>query len=285
MKKLVYFLFAIFPLLTQGQNAPLINANVKGIIVDKASKDPVVGANVSIKGTTNGAITDINGEFSLSTGQTLPFTLVIRSVGYQPLEYLAQNKELKIELSATQTSLQELVVTSRRRAEKVQEVPIPISIIRGQAIEDAGAFNVNRLKELVPTVQLYASNARNTTLNIRGLGSTYGLTNDGIDPGVGFYLDGVYLARPAATALDFIDIEQVEVLRGPQGTLFGKNTTSGAFNITSRLPEFRPSGSFEVSYGNYGYIQAKTSLTGPLGKIWPPGFHSQEHKGTERSTT
>jgi iron complex outermembrane receptor protein len=266
MKKLVYFLFAIFPLLTQGQNAPLINANVKGIIVDKASKEPVVGANVSIKGTTNGAITDINGEFSLSTGQTLPFTLVIRSVGYQPLEYLAQNKELKIELSATQTSLQELVVTSRRRAEKVQEVPIPISIIRGQAIEDAGAFNVNRLKELVPTVQLYASNARNTTLNIRGLGSTYGLTNDGIDPGVGFYLDGVYLARPAATALDFIDIEQVEVLRGPQGTLFGKNTTSGAFNITSRLPEFRPSGSFEVSYGNYGYIQAKTSLTGPLGK-------------------
>src|SRR5690606_5494796 len=99
-----------------------------------------------------------------------------------------------------------------------------------------------------------------------GLGSTYGLTNDGIDPGVGFYLDGVYLARPAATALDFIDVEQIEVLRGPQGTLFGKNTTSGAFNITSRLPEFTPQGNFELSYGNYGYIQAKASLTGPIVK-------------------
>ena len=267
MKNIVkLLLFALIPYLGHAQNVPLINAQIKGVLRDKASREPVVGASVTIRGTTNGAITDINGEFSLTTGQTLPFTLVIRSVGYKTLEYLAESNQLNIELTTTESSLQEVVVTSRRRAEKIQEVPIPISIVRGAAIEDAGAFNVNRLKELVPTVQLYASNPRNTTLNIRGLGSTYGLTNDGIDPGVGFYLDGVYLARPAATALDFIDIEQVEVLRGPQGTLFGKNTTSGAFNVTSRLPEFRPGGTFEVSYGNYGYIQAKTSLTGPLAK-------------------
>jgi iron complex outermembrane receptor protein len=103
-------------------------------------------------------------------------------------------------------------------------------------------------------------------LNIRGLGSSFGLTNDGVDPGVGLYVDGVYYARPAAATLDFIDIEQVEVLRGPQGTLFGKNTTSGAFNITTRKPSFKPGGTFELSYGNYGYIQAKASITGPLTK-------------------
>ncbi len=267
MKNVVnLLLLSLLPYLGHAQNTPLINAQIKGTLRDKASKEPVVGASVTIRGTTNGAISDINGEFSLTTGQTLPFTLIIRSVGYKTLEFLAESNNVNIELTSSEASLQEVVVTSRRRAEKIQEVPIPISIVRGVAIEDAGAFNVNRLKELVPTVQLYASNPRNTTLNIRGLGSTYGLTNDGIDPGVGFYLDGVYLARPAATALDFIDIEQVEVLRGPQGTLFGKNTTSGAFNITSRLPEFRPGGTFEVSYGNYGYIQAKTSLTGPLSK-------------------
>src|SRR5690606_41747656 len=79
--------------------------------------------------------------------------------------------------------------------------------------------------------------------------STFGLTNDGIDPGVGFYVDGVYYARPAAAALDFIDIEQIEVLRGPQGTLFGKNTTAGAFNITTRKPSFTPEVNFEASYG------------------------------------
>jgi iron complex outermembrane receptor protein len=164
------------------------------------------------------------------------------------------------------SQLADVVVSSRRRQEAVQDIPIPIAVIRGAAAEDAGAFNVNRLKELVPTVQLYASNARNTTLNIRGLGSTFGLTNDGIDPGVGFYVDGVYYARPAATALDFVDIERVEVLRGPQGTLFGKNTTAGAFNITTREASFTPSASFELSYGNYGYIQAKGSISGPINK-------------------
>jgi iron complex outermembrane receptor protein len=96
------------------------------------------------------------------------------------------------------------------------------------------------------------------------LGSTYGLTNDGIDPGVGFYVDGVYFARPAATTLDFIDIEQVEVLRGPQGTLFGKNTTAGAFNITTRKPSFTSGATFEASYGNFGFIQAKAAVTGPI---------------------
>src|SRR5690606_31613619 len=117
-----------------------------------------------------------------------------------------------------------------------------------------------------PSVQLYSSNPRNTTLNIRGLGSTFGLTNDGIDPGVGFYVDGVYYARPAATALDFIDVDQIEVLRGPQGTLFGKNTTAGAFNITSRAPKFKAGANVEVSYGNYGFVQAKSSVTGKIAK-------------------
>ena len=159
-----------------------------------------------------------------------------------------------------------VVITSRRRSEVLQDVPIPISVIRGKQVEDAGAFNVNRVKEFVPSVQLYTSNPRNTGINIRGLGSPFGLTNDGLDPGVGFYVDGVYYARPAAATFDFIDVERIEVLRGPQGTLFGKNTTSGAINITTRKPSFKPGANFEVSYGNYGYIQAKASITGPLSK-------------------
>jgi iron complex outermembrane receptor protein len=96
------------------------------------------------------------------------------------------------------------------------------------------------------------------------LGAPFGLTNDGIEAGVGFYVDGVYFARPAAATLDFLDVERIEVLRGPQGTLFGKNTTAGAINITTRRPSFTSGTNFELTYGNYGFVQAKGSITGPL---------------------
>ncbi|MCU0325549.1 MAG: TonB-dependent receptor [Spirosomaceae bacterium] len=265
--KLILSTWAIFLHLTlNAQDKPIINATVSGKVIDATTNEALIGATVSIKGTTNGATTDANGEFALITGQKLPFTLIISSVGYIKKEIVINSSKVEIRLDQDVNSLSDVVVTSRRRQESVQDIPIPISVVRGVTVEDQGAFNVNRLKELVPTVQFYASNARNTTLNIRGLGSTYGLTNDGIDPGVGYYVDGVYYARPAATALDFIDIDQVEVLRGPQGTLFGKNTTAGAFNVTSRAPSFDPTASFELSYGNYGYVQAKASVSGPLSK-------------------
>jgi iron complex outermembrane receptor protein len=261
-----FFLAVILlPFLSSAQE-PTINATIRGTVIDAKTTEKLVGATVTIKGTTNTSSTDANGEFSLITGQKLPFTLIVSYIGYLKKEVLINESKVEIQLEVNNTQLADVVVSSRRRQESIQEIPIPISVIGGTRADDAGAFTVNRLKELVPTVQLYASNARNTTLNIRGLGSTYGLTNDGVDPGVGFYVDGVYYARPAATALDFIDIERVEVLRGPQGTLFGKNTTAGAFNISTRPAAFTPGANFELSYGNLGYIQAKASITGPLSK-------------------
>ncbi|MBL1410647.1 TonB-dependent receptor [Sphingobacterium faecale] len=248
----------------QQETKPIINASLLGTVVDALTKMPITGVTVQLEAVTHQVKTDRDGRFQFVTGQRLPLTIIVSYIGYQTRRVIVENSPIVVELFPTYTTLEQVLVTSRRRTERIQDIPLPISVVRSGAIEDAGAFNVNRIKEIVPTVQLYSSNARNTTLNIRGLGSTYGLTNDGIDPGVGFYLDGVYLARPAATWLDFIDIEQVEVLRGPQGTLFGKNTTSGAFNITSRLPEFAAGANFELSYGNHGYIQARSSLTGPL---------------------
>ncbi len=268
--RISFVLFALilvyFPTQAQIETKPIINASLTGTVVDAITKEPISGVTVQLEAVTHQVKTDRDGKFQFVTGQKLPFTLIVSYVGYATRKVVVETSPTVIELSPSLNALEQVLVTSRRRTEQIQDIPIPVSIVRASTIEDAGAFNVSRIKEVVPTVQLYASNPRNTTLNIRGLGSTYGLTNDGIDPGVGFYLDGVYLARPAATALDFIDVEQIEVLRGPQGTLFGKNTTSGAFNITSRQPEFTPGANFELSYGNYGYIQAKASLTGPLVK-------------------
>ena len=263
MKKSFYFVIISLLFASTGYG----QSQLKGVIRDEKGV-AIEAASISVKGSSVFRIADSKGGFTIPVPKTLPFTLTVTSVGFSPAE--AEITELKDSLLTiilfTNTELTELIITARRRVETAQNVPIPITVVGGAQVEETGAFNVNRLKELVPTVQLYSSNPRNTTLNVRGLGSTFGLTNDGIDPGVGFYVDGVYYARPAATTLDFIDIERIEVLRGPQGTLFGKNTTAGAFNITTRTPKFKPGATFEVSYGNLGFIQAKASITGAISK-------------------
>lgn len=245
----------------------IVSAQFTGRVVND-NNEPVPFASVVVKNTSTGAVTDSAGRFSFIVNQPFPFILVVSSAGFGPREFIVRNSNINNVLIQLESLFQRdtVVITSRRRREVLQDVPIPISVISAAQVEDAGAFNVNRVKEFVPSVQLYTSNPRNTGINIRGLGSPFGLTNDGLDPGVGFYVDGVYYARPAAATFDFIDVERIEVLRGPQGTLFGKNTTSGALNITTRKPSFKPGANFEVSYGNYGYVQAKSSITGPLSK-------------------
>ena len=158
----------------------------------------------------------------------------------------------------------EIIVTARRRKETAQEVPLAISVIGGEHIDNTGSFNVGRLQQLTPTLQFYSSNPRNTSLSIRGIGAPFGLTNDGFEQGVGIYVDDVYYSRSASATFDFLDVAQIEVLRGPQGTLYGKNTTAGAINITTRQPTFDFEGRAEVTIGNLGFKQAKAAISGPL---------------------
>lgn len=262
MKKNLFLILFFAPFVSYAQ------VTVSGTVVDETNRG-LPFASVVIKGTGGGTATDSAGNFSLNVNKPFPFTLNVSSSSFATLQFVVKdNSKLEGLVLQLKTLFQRdtVVITSRRRVEVLQDVPIPISVIGGKQIDESGTFNVNRVKEFVPSLQLYTSNPRNTGVNIRGLGSPFGLTNDGLDPGVGYYVDGVYYARPAAATLDFIDVERIEVLRGPQGTLFGKNTTSGAINITSRKPSFKPGGSFEVSYGNYGYVQAKSSITGPLSK-------------------
>ena len=158
--------------------------------------------------------------------------IIFETIERRVVVFGGQTAQADFTLSPARFS-QSVVVTARRVEEVAQDVPIPVSVVKGDLVSDTGAFNVNRLKELIPTVQFYSTNPRNSTINIRGLGAPFGLTNDGLEQGVGLYIDGVYFARPASATLDFLDVDQVEVLRGPEGTLFGKNTTAGALNVTT----------------------------------------------------
>ena len=161
-------------------------------------------------------------------------------------------------------SVGDIVVTARRRDERAQDVPIALTVVNEELLDRTGAYNVGQVAQLAPSVQLLTSNPRNTAITIRGLGASYGLANDGLEQGVGIYVDQVYYGRPATATLDFVDLDRIEILRGPQGTLFGKNTTAGALNITTQAPSFTPEGRAELSFGDYGFLQAKATVSGPV---------------------
>jgi len=159
----------------------------------------------------------------------------------------------------------EIIVTaSRRRDENAQDVPIALSVVSAEALERKGDYTLLQIQQQVPSLQVFSFNPRNTNVNIRGLGSNVALTNDGLEAGVGFYIDNVYYGRVGLSQFDLVDLDRLEVLRGPQGTLFGKNTTSGVVNITSRAPSFSPELSAEASYGNYDYVQLRASASGAI---------------------
>ena len=169
-------------------------------------------------------------------------------------------RPVQVALLGTET----ITVNARRVHEDVQKIPVAVSVVSDETIARTGAYNINRLTQLQPSLQYYSQNPRNTSVNIRGIGAPLGLTNDGIEQGVGIYVDGVYYNRVSAATLDFVDVEQIEVLRGPQGTLYGKNTTAGAINIATRAPSFDFEAKGEISAGNYDFKQAKVSISGPI---------------------
>jgi iron complex outermembrane receptor protein len=127
----------------------------------------------------------------------------------------------------------DIVVTARRRAETVQSVPIAISVIGGTAIAETGAYNVSRITQLQPTLQFYSTNPRNSAANIRGLGAPFGLTNDGIEQGVGIYVDQVYYSRIASATFDFTDTERIEIVR-PASRRRRARKSPAAISISSR---------------------------------------------------
>jgi iron complex outermembrane recepter protein len=232
------------------------------------------------------AVSDQQGTYRLDSLTPGAYRLETTIDGFEPAVRAVAvdgGSTAEIELTLQPARLSEgVVVTARRIEEVAQEVPIPLSVVDRRLVENAGAFNVNRLKELMPTVQFYSTNPRNSAINIRGLGAPFGLTNDGLEPGVGLYIDGVFYSRPAAATLDFLDVERIEVLRGPQGTLFGKNTTAGAINVTTRKPSFTRAADFELNLGDVGFVQAKASVTGPLG---PKVAGRLSFSGTQRDGT
>ena len=160
--------------------------------------------------------------------------------------YAQQPTTTEPEAVAT-SAIEELVVTARNRTERAQGVPVPISVIGGQQIDRDRAFTIADLTQRAPGLTATTPNARRTGVSIRGIGKASG--NDNMEAAVGMIVDDVFLGHVGMSYQDFTDLERVEILRGPQGTLLGKNTTLGVIKYTSRAPSFSPEGSVDVELG------------------------------------
>lgn len=156
----------------------------------------------------------------------------------------------------------EIIVTARRREEDAQRVPIPIATVSGDALAASGRLRLEDLNQVFPSTNIQFHGPRQTSIVVRGIGNNP--ANDALESGVGVYLDNVYLGRASMANLDLVDLEQVALLRGPQGTLFGKNTTMGVLAIATRAPSVEREAWLESMLGNNDSYQLKATWSEPL---------------------
>ncbi len=159
--------------------------------------------------------------------------------------------------------LEEILVTSQKRTQTLQETPIAVSVTTAETFEKARLLDINDLQTVVPSLRVTTlQTSSQTNFVIRGFGN--GANNAGIEPSVGVFIDGVYRSRSAAQISDLPRLERVEVLSGPQSTLFGKNASAGVISVVSAAPSYETEGRIEASYGNYDQKLVKAYITGGL---------------------
>jgi iron complex outermembrane receptor protein len=182
---------------------------------------------------------------------TALMSLIMASSGLAPISTLA---------AKTNGTLEEVLVTARKRSESMQDIPIAVSALSGQDLLDKGISNTKELTKMVPSLEIREGQANQ--IYIRGIGERTGFAR--VDPAVGVYLDDLFLPRSDGQLLDTVDVQSIQVLRGPQGTLFGKNTTGGAMVVSLVKPNDSNEGYIEAGLGNYSQRQIKAAKNIPI---------------------
>lgn len=167
------------------------------------------------------------------------------------------------DMPETEATGNEIIVTATKRAQTLQDVPVAVSVTSARTLEQAQIRDLKDLVSVVPSLRVtQLQSSASTNFIIRGFGN--GANNAGIEPSVGVFVDGVYRSRSAAQIGDFPDVQRIEVLRGPQSTLFGKNASVGVISIVTDAPKFEFGGNVEAAYGNYNALVLKGVVTGPV---------------------
>ena len=172
--------------------------------------------------------------------------------------------------------LEEVIVTAEKRASTVQDTPIAISAFSGEELARSLINNTLDIQMNVPNMLMSKGNFTTAQVSIRGIGNL--AVGAAADSGTGVHFNGVYLNSPRVFETEFFDTERVEILRGPQGTLYGRNTTAGVINVISRKPEEEFGADIQLSLGDYSAVKGKGAINFPLGENWAQrfaGFYSK----------
>ena len=190
-------------------------------------------------------------------------TISLASFGMASIAHAQDNAPAEESADEEEFGKDDIVVTATKREQTLQEIPVAVTVTSAESIEKAQVRDLADLQTIAPTLRVgQLQSSANTNFIIRGFGN--GANNAGIEPSVGVFIDGVYRSRSAAQIGDLPNLQRVEVLRGPQSTLFGKNASAGVISIVTREPQYVFGGSVEASYGNFNAIIGKADITGPI---------------------
>ncbi|MEX8547676.1 MAG: TonB-dependent receptor [Mucilaginibacter sp.] len=277
MKLLSTFFILLLSLTAAAQTVNVL----EGTVTTQAGA-PVSSATISVLNSTKAVASDRAGRFSFSLARDI-YQLSISAVGFATqiitvnLSHKAA-KNIVVQLRAAEQQLSEVVVSAEKQQQDVQKVPAAVTVLDAKQIRDYRLWDITNLTAIAPSLFVveHGNSASSNFFNIRGV---MGFSNE---QAVATYVDGVYQFDYFSAPPTFNDIQSIEILRGPQGTLYGRNAYGGVVNITTRQPGNTPTGYAETTFGNYGQQRYTASLSEPIvkNKLFASGSFTYNHRGS-----
>jgi iron complex outermembrane receptor protein len=240
---------------------PVYAQSIRGKITSSAN-EPLTGVTVHVLNTNLGTATASDGSYELKGVRAGSYQIQVSAIGFatleQTVEVTAEGATLDFQLQEAATQLEDVVVTAQKTEEEIQKIPLSVSAISSTKVQQYRMWNSKDITAVVPN--LYSANPGDN----RNVTSIRGITSTSYDPSVATYVDGVNQFSLDTYIAPLVDIERIEVLRGPQGTLYGRNAMGGVINIITKQPDNRTAGFGEISLGTYGQQRYTAGIRTPL---------------------
>lgn len=241
-------------------------ASISGKVTD-ASNEPLIGASVQLAPTTSGTVTDAEGAFALADVAPGAYQLVVDYLGYETSVRdinVKEGEELTVNVTLLESAvyLSSVTVSAQKRDQSIKDVPIALTSFGGQFLQRTNITEYDAFSDYVPGLQIQIQSVNNPGVVIRGITSDDG--DSRIEPRVSVFQDGVSISKSRGSVVELFDIERIEVLKGPQGTLFGRGAQIGAMHIIQNKPNNQRSGRIRIGAGNFNQLEAQGYVNVPL---------------------